>query len=352
MDEFYTSFLVECDRHSQILYTFWYYPPFLISPYQKMLGDLFRASERERAQRMVREAFAQKETFACSETFMMISPEAEISMCMLATEEKVLIIGFDQAAFPPDSKKGAVKDILRRFMKVVCASDTDMLTKSEITIRDQFEQIHKLNNDLFNTQRQLKKVNQELNHLNTELNNKLVKDPLTGLVSRYQYGEEIARAISAAPDRLGIFTFIDLDEFKKINDNYGHQAGDQFLKTFAHRLNGLPFENFICMRIAGDEFGLYIHGYESVGPKETGGIWDSIKEKVLREPIDIGACMYEAKCSAGAAVYGRDTDHVYELIDFADFAMYEAKNVGKNMFSVFDKGRYMESRINQGEEPR
>ena len=352
MSESGTSFLVECDKDSNILYTFWYQPPFLISPYQKMLGDLFSEAQKERVLRTVREAFAQKEMSACSETFRMISPETEISMCMHATQGKVLVLGFDQAALPRGCASGTVKDILHRFMKVVCASDTELLTKSEITIRDQLEQIQKLNNDLVNTQRQLKKLNQELNRLNEELNNRLVKDPLTGLVSRYQYGEEIMRAISAAPGKLGIFVFIDLDEFKKINDTWGHQAGDQFLKTFANRLNQLPFENLICMRIAGDEFGLYIHGYDSVGPEETGAIWDAIKQKVLKEIIDTGAGRREARCSAGMAVYGRDTNHVYELIDYADFAMYAAKNAGKNMFSVFDKESYMESKMSPKEESR
>ena len=352
MSESGTSFLVECDSDSKILYTFWYQPPFLISPYQKMLGDLFSEAQRERVLRTVREAFTQKEMYVCSEAFMMISPETEISMCMQAMQGKVLVLGFDQAALPHGCASGTVKDILHRFMKVVCASDTELLTKSEVTIRDQFELIQKLNNDLVNTQRQVKKANQELNHLNEELNNRLVKDPLTGLVSRYQYGEEIIRAISTAPSKLGIFVFIDLDEFKKINDTLGHQAGDQFLKSFAHRLRQLPIENLICMRIAGDEFGLYIHGYDSVGPEETGAIWQAIKEKVLKEMIDTGVGKREAKCSAGMAVYGRDTNHVYELIDYADFAMYAAKKAGKNMFSVFDKESYMKSRMSPKEVSR
>ncbi len=340
MDENRISFLAECDSQAKILYTFWYQPIFLISPYQKMLGDLFCTSQKERIMQMVSDTFAREDEMVCEETLTMISPEVDVSICMLAAHGKVLVLGFGRAAFPQIFSYGAGKDILHRFMKVVCASDTDLLTKSEITIRDQFEQIHKLNNDLVNTQRQLKKLNQELRHLNTALSNRLVKDPLTGLVSRYQYGDEITRAINADPGKLGIFTFLDLDEFKAVNDNFGHKAGDQFLKVFAQRLTRLPFENLICMRIAGDEFGLYIHGYEAVGEKETGEIWEGMMERVLNEPIDTGWSVSEVRCSAGMAVYGRDTDHVYELIDYADFAMYEAKKSGKNKYSVFDRNRY------------
>ena len=58
--------------------------------------------------------------------------------------------------------------------------------------------------------------------------------------------------------------FFDLNDFKPINDNYGHNVGDIYLKIFAKRLSKLNFENAIFMRISGDEFGVYIHGYDEV----------------------------------------------------------------------------------------
>ena len=68
MGESGTSFLVECDIDSNILYTFWYQPPYLISPYQKMLGDLFSEVQRERVLRTIRETFEQKEMSGCYKT--------------------------------------------------------------------------------------------------------------------------------------------------------------------------------------------------------------------------------------------------------------------------------------------
>jgi PleD family two-component response regulator len=135
-----------------------------------------------------------------------------------------------------------------RFMEALKASDTDFMTGNEPVIREQFVKIQKLNSDLVNTQRQLKKANSALNRLNQDLNNRLVRDALTGLVSRYQYRQEIELAISRAPEKRGIFTFVDLDDFKRINDTYGHAAGDRYLKEFADRLGRLPFDSLICMR--------------------------------------------------------------------------------------------------------
>ncbi|MFA6783922.1 MAG: diguanylate cyclase, partial [Sphaerochaeta sp.] len=124
-----------------------------------------------------------------------------------------------------------------------------------------FEQIQLLNNELVNAQRKLQKANIQLKHLNEELNNRLVKDPLTSLVRCYQYRSEIDRTISLQPKMLGLFAFIDIDDFKHINDTLGHAAGDQYLMEFARRLQSLDFGMAtICMRIAGDEFGLYLHG--------------------------------------------------------------------------------------------
>ncbi|MFA7363729.1 MAG: GGDEF domain-containing protein [Aminobacteriaceae bacterium] len=337
-----TSFLFHCDGELNILQIFWYSPDHLVSPYQKKLGDLFSVSDMGRIDQAVKKALSRKDVLFCEGGFRIISPEAEVCLCMMSVGDHVLIHGIDSFVLEDKFPAAAVKDTIHRFMGVIRASDAAFMTGNENVVREQFERIQKLNSDLLNMQRQLKKANAMLNRLNKDLNNRLVKDALTGLVSRYQYRQEIEFAVSRAPGRSGIFTFIDLDDFKRINDTYGHRAGDIFLKEFADRLGRLPFDDLICMRIAGDEFGLYIHGYESVGEEDVQLIWDSIKERVLKEPVDLDGVKERFLCSAGMAVYGRDTEDIYELIEYADFAMYEAKKAGKNSFSQFDLERYRE----------
>ena len=345
MDTSGTSFLFKCDREFNILHTFWYHPVHLLSPFQKVLTALFSPADMERIAGMAQKALSGKNLLLCEGGFSIASPEAGVCLCVTATGDTILIHGHDDYLRDGDPAAAVLRDTIHRFMDVVKASDTDFMTGSDTVIREQFEKIQKLNSDLVNTQRQLKKANSALSRLNQDLNNRLVRDALTGLVSRYQYRQEIELAISRAPEKRGIFTFVDLDDFKRINDTYGHAAGDRYLKEFADRLGRLPFDSLICMRIAGDEFGLYIHGYGTVEKEDIRAVWDRMKELVMNRPVQLGDDVQEKIfCSAGMAVYGRDTENVYELIECADFAMYEAKKSGKNSFSEFDPERYRKAK--------
>ena len=339
-----TTFLIECDRQSNITNTFWYQPVYLLSPYQKQLGDIFTASHREKVDQTLRQAFSFNGVLACQESFQIASSGAEVSLCLSSKGDKVLVHGIE---IPPLAKAmlaPPVKDVIGRFMKVIQDSSQELVSDNDKMVRNQFEQIQKLNNDFLNTQRQLKKANSMLNKLNRDLNNRLVKDALTGLVSRYQYREEIEMAISKFPEKLGIFAFIDVDDFKTINDTYGHRAGDEFLKEFARRLLSLPYEEMICMRIAGDEFGIYVHGFDSVAMEDIRKMWENIQKHVIREPVIVDSTSLNILCSAGMAVYGEDTEDIFDLIEYADFAMYQAKNSGKNSYSFFDMDEYKDKK--------
>ena len=146
--------------------------------------------------------------------------------------------------------------------------------------------------------------------------------------------------IREQPDKLGIFVFIDIDHFKEINDTYGHRTGDAYLQIFSKRLQQIDFSNKICMRISGDEFGLFLHGFTSVDETDMQNIWNEIETKVLSGPAIIDGISVPFRCSAGMAVFGLDTREVYDLIEYADFAMYQAKKKGKNQFQRFDMNLY------------
>lgn len=337
MDVDFVSFLLQCNSRLEISRSFWYKPAYLISPHQKTLADLFAVEDRAKVSELVVQTCAREDVLFCSDTYHLISPRIEVALCVMRMGDKVLVYG-QNATLPQAAPSAcAMKDIVFEFMKIIRATDTELLTENEKMIRDQFEQIQKLNNNLLNMQRQLHKANAALNQLNKDLNNRLVKDSLTGLVSRYQYRQEIELAIAGEPDKLGIFTFIDLDDFKSVNDNYGHRVGDAFLKGFADRLIKLPFQNLICMRIAGDEFGLYIHGYTEAGMAQFEQIWTAIRTIVLQDPIQTDQVAIQPVCSAGMAVYGKDTADVYDLIEYADHAMYRAKRSGKNTWRAHEK---------------
>lgn len=206
---------------------------------------------------------------------------------------------------------------------------------------NQLQEFHELNNELINTKRLLQKSNAKLNTLNAALEGRLVKDALTGLVSRYQYWTAIEQMIQRHNNKQGIFVFIDLDGFKSVNDTFGHSAGDQFLVEFGRRLNSIDLEESIKIRIAGDEFALYIHGYETVKLDSIEEIWEKINSNVLYGPIEINGIMIPVSVSCGMAVYGKDTDNIGQLIEYADFAMYRSKKSGKGRYTLFKQSEYI-----------
>lgn len=225
------------------------------------------------------------------------------------------------------------------------------LARQEATAALVFQQqndihhLQELNARLINTQSELSEANTEMNRLNSELNNRLVKDELTGLVGRYQYRTEIEMRTHEQPDQLGVFIFLDIDHFKQINDSHGHQTGDVFLQIFSTRLQQIEYDQKICMRISGDEFGLYLHGFTSVDDVTIQDIWQEIVSKVLSEPAMIDDEALAIRCSAGMAVYGLDTHEIYDLIEYADFAMYQAKKQGKNTFQRFNRQVYQQAKV-------
>ena len=100
------------------------------------------------------------------------------------------------------------------------------------------------------------------------------------------------------------------------------------------------------MRISGDEFGLYLHGHEHPDAEYMEKIWEFIKKHVLFGPIVTDSGDIPLSVSVGMAAYGEDTKEVYDLIEYADFAMYNAKRSGKNQYAVFDAAEYEKNKVN------
>jgi len=204
-------------------------------------------------------------------------------------------------------------------------------------VRGLYEQMQLLNNELVNKGRIIEKMNRQLNDLNAIQKELIRTDPLTKLISRYQYTHEIAAMIAESPQKKGLFCYMDIDNFKSINDTYGHETGDRYLVEFANRLNQLQIDHCIKMRIAGDEFGLYIHGLDDTSLKQCHHFWQLILHSVIY-PIELDGVVYPLSISAGFAAYPDDAVDIPILFDRADKALYVAKNSGKNNFSCYHCG--------------
>jgi len=156
-------------------------------------------------------------------------------------------------------------------------------------------------------------------------------DPLTGLVNRSFLKEELKTLISFANrySKKIALVFIDLDNFKFINDTFGHEIGDKLLIEIAHRLQKCIRNSDIAARIGGDEFVLVLNDINS---KED--VENKIKNimKTLTTSIIIDNNKMEVTFSAGISIYPDDAKDILELFQFSDIAMYNAKKEGKNGF--------------------
>jgi diguanylate cyclase (GGDEF)-like protein/PAS domain S-box-containing protein len=154
-------------------------------------------------------------------------------------------------------------------------------------------------------------------------------DPLTGLSNRLLLNDRLEHAIDHAHrfDKCVAAIFCDLDNFKPINDTYGHSVGDTLLKQIAVRLKDvLRKEDTIC-RYGGDEFIVLIEDLSSFDFLDM--IVTKIKT-VMQIPIKIDGKSLRVGMSIGVAVYPEDAQNAAELLKLADTAMYRAKNNGKN----------------------
>jgi diguanylate cyclase (GGDEF)-like protein/PAS domain S-box-containing protein len=156
-------------------------------------------------------------------------------------------------------------------------------------------------------------------------------DALTGLANRVLFFDRLNSAIAAAHRKDGAFAllYLDLDDFKPINDTYGHEAGDLALRTVAERLRGCVRESDTVARLGGDEFVLMVNDAYEKSAAVT------VAEKVidaLTRPLPIEGCQQLLGCSIGIALYPRDGEDADSLMRFADAAMYGAKRLGKNRY--------------------
>jgi diguanylate cyclase (GGDEF)-like protein/PAS domain S-box-containing protein len=177
--------------------------------------------------------------------------------------------------------------------------------------------------------------------LESKLIHDALHDPLTGLANRVLLRDHLERALSRQARSGGTVAllFVDLDDFKRINDSYGHAAGDQILVQIADRLAGAVRAEDVVGRQSGDEFAVLLS--ETRGDDEAIASAERILGE-LRRPIQLGARSIVVGGSIGIALTSaRDTaesgEAAEDLLTQADAAMYAAKAAGKGCHAVYDQ---------------
>jgi diguanylate cyclase (GGDEF)-like protein/PAS domain S-box-containing protein len=157
-----------------------------------------------------------------------------------------------------------------------------------------------------------------------------LKDALTDLPNRRALMQKLPESIARAA-RLGkplAVLFLDLDGFKGINDGYGHEAGDELLRTIAQRLSGAVRTTDTVARLAGDEFVIVLEMIN--GDADALEVADKILQ-TLQQPFALTAATVSISASIGIAMHWpEDSTTAEQLITLADGAMYVAKKNGKN----------------------
>ncbi|MDN3614157.1 putative bifunctional diguanylate cyclase/phosphodiesterase [Vibrio gallaecicus] len=167
------------------------------------------------------------------------------------------------------------------------------------------------------------------------------KDQLTQIANRHQFQNHAEVSLSVPNINRSIWVlYLDLDNFKFVNDKYGHQIGDSILVAFAQRISNIcdtyqshHYATCMVSRLSGDEFSVFINA-----PANSGNVAKDFSDQLLA-PMQHGFITelgnFPITASIGIATYPSDGDNIEKLISNADTAMYQAKRAGKNQHAYY-----------------
>jgi diguanylate cyclase (GGDEF)-like protein/PAS domain S-box-containing protein len=174
----------------------------------------------------------------------------------------------------------------------------------------------------------------ERKHLEDELSHQAFHDPLTGLANKALFRDRLHHALSRlarSPGRLAVL-FLDLDNFKMVNDSLGHDVGDHMLQIVGDRLVGALRGSDTAARLGGDEFAVLVEDLDAADDV------DALAARILEamgRPLSVASTTVLATVSIGIALDGPGST-VDELLRNADLAMYRAKELGRNRAERFE----------------
>lgn len=156
-------------------------------------------------------------------------------------------------------------------------------------------------------------------------------DPLTNLPNRYYFNQRLSLAIATARTQKSqiALMFLDIDNFKRINDNLGHRFGDEVLRHFSKRIKRNLRQGDLLSRWGGDEFTVLLDTFEDL--QEVEDIANRLLN-CLNIPFQIGEQQLYVKSSIGIALYPRDGENAEELLKNSDSALYRTKESGRNHY--------------------
>jgi diguanylate cyclase (GGDEF)-like protein/PAS domain S-box-containing protein len=181
-----------------------------------------------------------------------------------------------------------------------------------------------------------------------EAEHKAQHDVLTGIANRAKLLEETETAFvkGRRTQMQHVFMFLDIDNFKQVNDFYGHKVGDSILIEIATRLSSCIRTGDVVSRLGGDEFAILaidLDKSEQIAATKATLLAEKI-QKVMTEPIIVNSQSFDITFSIGIKLFPDHEKTAQEVMSHADIAMYQAKKSGRNQFAFFDHELDIESK--------
>ncbi len=197
------------------------------------------------------------------------------------------------------------------------------------------EEISSARKQLHSQSEQMEEYTKQLSENEEKLNSLSYFDMLTELPNRLMILNRIDLLLSYSdtPERFSV-AIIDIDDFKRINDTAGYNVGDIYLVTAAFRLREAIHGSDFLGRLGGDEFALIIQ--RQMSREKIESYMRSLQD-TLKKPTEIGNVQYSTGACIGVAAYPEDGTSAEELLKYADMAMYQAKENGKNTVQLFQE---------------
>lgn len=174
-----------------------------------------------------------------------------------------------------------------------------------------------------------------------------MRDPGTDLLNKRAITDYVRRLIESKPDYNVTIAVIDVDDFKTINDTYGHQFGDEVLSKVANIIKNAVGRKGMCGRIGGDEMFIVIEGLEGNEPIRS--VLRTIKSNIGWLYHNDERNINKITCSIGSATYPADADNYQELFNLADKMLYLAKEKGKNRYIIYHDDLHYSYAYGEGE---
>jgi len=193
------------------------------------------------------------------------------------------------------------------------------------------------------TELQLRHALAEREMRERQLRHDSLHDGLTGLPNRALFMKRLTDAsLRARREGDGLFAvlFLDLDDFKLVNDSMGHHVGDEVLVSVARRLEECVRGGDIVARLGGDEFAILLE--RVVDARDTAMVAERVQE-ALRSPMTIGGYDWVTTASIGVVLSSSASERPEYLLRSADMAMYRAKHQGRAHFEMFDRAMHAEA---------